>query len=260
MNYNYHAHTTRCHHASGTIEEYVINSINHGVKYLGFSDHAPFIFPDGFESGYRVPVSEAEDYVADISRIREKYKDKIEISIGFEMEYYPSHFKTMLDNVIRFGTEYLILGQHFIYEEHPDGIHVCEKMDNPDDLKSYVSNVVDGIKSGAFTYVAHPDIFNFTGDEKIYIDEMRKICIASRDCNVPLEINFLGIRGNRNYPYAPFWKIASEEKSPVTFGFDAHDPENTFDAKSLEIAKKMVEEYKLNYVGKPTLKKIQEIK
>ncbi len=257
MIYNYHTHTWRCGHASGTEEEYIKRAIECGIKYMGFSDHAPYVFPDGYESGYRVPANEAKCYVDELSLLKEKYKDKIDIKIGFEMEYYPSHFDKMLKNIIEVGGEYLILGQHFIGEEHPGGCYTYSETDSTDTLKEYVAVVTEAIKSGVFTYVAHPDIIRFTGDVIAYKEEMRKICIASREYDVPLEINFLGIRDNRKYPNEAFWEVAGEEKSPVTFGFDAHDILSAYDAASLVKAKEMVKKYKLNYIGKPRLKIVQ---
>lgn len=169
------------------------------------------------------------------------------------MEYFPDYFDEMLKNVISLGGEYLILGQHFINNGHPEGIYTYEKTECVDYLKQYVSEITDAMKHGVFTYVAHPDIINFAGNILVYTEEMRKICIASRKENVPLEINFLGIRGKRKYPNEVFWKIAGEEKAPVTFGFDAHDVKSAFDEESLKTAKKMVKMYNLNYIGKPKL-------
>ena len=39
---NYHTHTTRCGHAEGTEEEYILTALRCGFKVLGFSDHAPW--------------------------------------------------------------------------------------------------------------------------------------------------------------------------------------------------------------------------
>lgn len=258
MTYNLHTHTYRCSHASGTVEEYIKRAISCGIKYMGFSDHMPFICSNGQESSYRVPVSQAKEYFSEISSLREKYKDKIDIKIGFETEYYPLNFKDMLENAVDFGAEYLILGQHYTKEELPDGVHTIVPTDSTEKLRDYVATVVEAIRSGSFTYVAHPDIINFTGAEDVYQEEIRKICIASRECDVPLEINFLGIRDKRNYPNEAFWEIAEKEKSPVTFGFDAHDVESAFDEASLGRAREIVEKYKLNYIGKPKLILLQK--
>ena len=248
MDYNYHTHTFRCSHATGSEEEYIKTAIDGGVKFMGFSDHAPFKFDDGYEALYRVPMDKAQDYFNVIGALREKYKDKINIKIGFEMEYYPTHFAKMLENVLNLGAEYLILGQHFVNEEYPYGTP-SSAASSYEELKDYVSSVVSGIESGYFSYVAHPDIIAFNGNEDLYTKEMRKICVASSKHGIPLEINFLGIRANRTYPKQTFWEIAAQEKSPVTFGFDAHDVESAYDIKSYEKAMAMVNDLGLNYIG-----------
>ena len=42
---NYHTHTTRCNHATGTEEEYVQSALERGLEILGFSYHTPYTFP-----------------------------------------------------------------------------------------------------------------------------------------------------------------------------------------------------------------------
>ncbi len=252
LDYNYHTHTYRCGHATGTEEEYIKRAISCGVKFMGFADHVPLKFSNGYESGFRVPMAKASEYVSTISALREKYKDKIDIKIGFEMEYYPDLFEKMLKDVISFGAEYLILGVHFADAEYPDAVpHSAEPSDSEEKLKTYVNRAVEGMKTGVFTYLAHPDMLNFTGDSSVYREEMRKICVASRESGIPLEINCLGIRDNRHYPNMTFWEIAGEEQCPVTFGFDAHDVLNAYDAESVPKAKEMVKKYNLNYIGRP---------
>ena len=43
---NYHTHTRRCGHAVGEDREYAEAAVQAGLKILGFSDHAPQIFPE----------------------------------------------------------------------------------------------------------------------------------------------------------------------------------------------------------------------
>ena len=81
---NYHTHTTRCHHASDSEEEYIQVAIKNGLKILGFADHTPMPFPDGKigVGHHRMAVSEFSDYVETLLALREKYRDQIEILIG----------------------------------------------------------------------------------------------------------------------------------------------------------------------------------
>ncbi len=258
MDYNYHTHTRRCGHASGTAEEYILRAMENGIRYMGFSEHIPLLFEDGSENiGVRVPVSEARDYVTELLTLREKYRDKIDISIGFESEYYPDCFDTMLADARLWGAEYLILGQHYTKPERPVKTpHAFVATDDASFLEEHTNSVIEAIKTGIFTYVAHPDVLNFTGDSELYKQAARRICRASREYQTPLELNFLGIRGGRHYPNPLFWEIAGQEQSPVTFGFDAHRAIDAYDGESLPKAMALVEQYGLNYIGKPILKRI----
>ena len=93
---NYHTHTTRCGHAVGEDREYVETAIRRGLKVLGFSDHVPMAFPDGRESRFRVPIRQLEEYVTSVLDLRAEYKGDIDVRLGFEAEYYPDLFESML--------------------------------------------------------------------------------------------------------------------------------------------------------------------
>lgn len=254
MDYNFHTHTYRCRHAKDTEEEYIRCAIEGGIRHMGFADHAPLRFADGFESTFRVPVDSAREYCETIAALREKYKGKIELYIGFEMEYFSEMFEEMLANVCSYGAEYLILGQHYYAPEHPHGSHSFQPHSDPADMRAFAASLVEAMGKGVFTYVAHPDMFRYTGDPAVYKEESRRICIAARETDTPLEINFLGIRDNRIYPNEDFWQIAGEEQSPVTFGFDAHDAPAACDRASLPRAMELVEKYNLRYIGMPKLR------
>ena len=53
----------------------------------------------------------------------------------------------------------------------------------------------------------------------------REMIREAKSCNVPLEMNLLGIREDRHYPNSDFWEIVAEENAPVIIGADAHTPE-----------------------------------
>ena len=243
---NYHTHTVRCGHACGTDEEYVRAGIAAGFKILGISDHGPCMFPDGFESGYRVKVAQLPDYFSSLSALREKYADQVELHIGFELEYYPLHYKSMIERIRSTDAEYLILGQHAIFNERPDRMMVARGFDDPALLKEYVDEVCEALTTDSFTYVAHPEVFLFRGPDDLYLEEMRRVCVKARETGTPLEINFLGLRDHRPYPREDFWKMAGEEHVDVIFGSDAHDPNHLDDQYSLKIATEWVERYNLH--------------
>ena len=97
MKANYHTHTARCGHATGTDEDYVLAAIEQGFDELGFSDHVPVPnFPNGFKSGFRMDADQTADYIATLKELKRAYADDIEILIGYEAEYYPALFDEQL--------------------------------------------------------------------------------------------------------------------------------------------------------------------
>ncbi len=257
MTVNLHTHTYRCHHATGTEEKYILRAIKNGIKVLGFSEHAPFVFPDGHQSSYRLQIEDAKDYFKVLNALREKYKDKIKIHIGFEMEYYPLYFKDMYKTAKELGAEYLILGQHAIYNEYPDGRFVTSlHQSSADDLTEYVNCVIEGIKTGKFTYICHPDCIVAIDDMEHYTAQMTRLCNAAKEYDIPLEINFYGIRDNRFYPFDRFWEIAGKVGCKVVYGFDSHDTAAAFDGGSIAAADALVKKYSLILCENPKIVKL----
>ena len=232
MTRNYHTHTYRCRHASGTEREYVEEGIKNGLVMLGFSDHSPYLFPGSYYSRFRMFPEEIAGYYRTLGLLREEYEGRIDIRIGFEMEYYPKHFdetlewmlenEQMLPSGNKAGLQYLILGQHFIHNEY-DG-HEYSGMPSDDEkfLAAYVENVIGGLETGCFSCIAHPDLINYTGPAKIFEKHIRELCQCAKAHKVPLEINLLGLHTKRNYPNPLFWDIAKDTGNNVILGCDAH--------------------------------------
>ena len=94
MLHNYHTHTTRCNHANNSEREYIEIAIQKGMKTLGFSDHAPYLFPfKDYYSSFRMRVDELEEYADTIRSLAKEYEKDIRILCGFELEYYPDYHK-----------------------------------------------------------------------------------------------------------------------------------------------------------------------
>lgn len=226
---NYHTHTPRCTHAVGTEEEYVIAGIEAGLKILGFADHAPYPFDGGFYSHIRMRPEELADYAGSVLALREKYKDQIQIPLGVEIEYFPEFWNEQLAMLRDAGIEYLLLGQH--WSDYGEGIPYNGKpTDREDLLKNYCRSVRQAMQTGVITYIAHPDLFRFTGEDHVYRQHMQSLCRDAKNCGIPLEINLLGIHSGRHYPDRRFWELAAEEGCKVVLGCDAHSPEGLQDA------------------------------
>ena len=80
MLFNYHTHTKRCNHATGEEREYIETAIQGGLKSLGFSDHAPYIFPDGHQSFFRMKQDQLHEYAETVRALAKEYEKDIRVT------------------------------------------------------------------------------------------------------------------------------------------------------------------------------------
>ncbi len=245
MKVNYHSHTVRCHHASGTEREYVEAAIKSGIKVLGFADHTPYPFPEDHVHHFRMRMHEMDSYVNTVLSLKEEYRNDIDIHLGLEVEYFPAYFEQLCKEIADYPIEYFLLAQHCLGNGRNGDFYCSAKTDDPVKLISYCDQVLAGMDTGRFTYLAHPDLPNFLGDPALYDAQMRRICRKAKEISLPLEINFLGLTEGRHYPTDAFWKIAGEEKCDVIFGLDAHHPEHFQLKENLLKAQTIAEKYNL---------------
>ncbi len=244
MTANYHTHTVRCRHADGTEREYIENAVAAGMTAIGFSDHSPYFFKDGYYSHYRMFPEDFPGYVETLLALREEYRGRIDILIGLEAEYYPRHFGQLLDFLKPYPMDYLILGQHFINNEY-DGVYSGDETSDERVLARYTDQVIEAMHTGKYAYIAHPDLLNFTGSEGLYRRHARRLCEEAKALGIPLEINFLGFTCNRWYPREDFFAVAGETGNTVIFGCDAHTPSAIPNAEAFEGCLRLAEKYGL---------------
>lgn len=218
---NYHTHTWRCNHARGTEREYIERAIAAGIRVLGFSDHTPNPFSWNINDGIRMAPEQTEEYFKTIFDLKKEYAADIELHAGVEVEFIPGEFHKLAAYLKDFGCEYIIMGQHYV-----DGVYVRFIPENEEKLHGHIDQILDGLSTGEFLYLAHPDLFVWEGPEDIYLQEMTRLCRGVKALDIPMEYNLLGFRNNRNYPDDRFWRIAAETGNTVILGIDAHDPED----------------------------------
>lgn len=247
---NYHTHTYRCKHATGTDREYVEAAIANGLKVLGFSDHNPMLYPNIIKG--KMAEEELPEYIQSILALKKEYERDIEIFVGLEVEYMEDHFQTQLDLFRKYPLDYMILGQHLAKD-----VMAATATEDVSLLDSYCSRVTAAIETGLFTYVAHPDVVNFKGDPGIYESYMRALCQTAKEHDIPLEINLHGLHTGRYYPSERFWNIAGEENCSAILACDAHSPEEFYALPHVsEQAYRLAERCKLNVVDVIPLKSL----
>ena len=249
MEANYHTHTTRCNHAQGTERDYIEQAISRGLKTLGFSDHSPQVY-DNYVSGFRMRPDQLEEYVETLLTLREEYAGRIELLIGLEAEYYPRYFSRLEQLIHPFAMDYLILGQHFIGNESDGMPPATRPTEDESLLERYVKQTVEGLETGRFSCLAHPDVFNYTGDPKIYRKWYEKLCLRAKELEIPLEMNMLGYATDRHYPNPRFFEIARDVGNDVILGCDAHEPGRVADPAEIERCERFLHDCGINRIVK----------
>ena len=121
----------------------------------------------------------------------------------------------------------MILGQHYL----GNGVNApfCgARSDSVQRLRNYCKQTQEALETGKFLYFAHPDVIWYTGPTEIYEEEMTALCRYCKEIEIPLEINLLGVREDRNYPCEQFWKIAARVGNTVIYGADAHHADHVY--------------------------------
>lgn len=261
MKTNYHTHTTRCNHASGSDEEYVLNAIKGGFTQLGFSDHTPWKFDTTYVSHMRMNLNEFTDYKQSILALKEKYKDLIDIKIGLECEYFRRYMPWLEKFIEDEELDYVILGNHY-FETEELRIYYGTKCNNLDILKDYVHTCIEGMQTGVYAYLAHPDLYMRSRDtwDKDCEWAAETICKAAKENDFILEFNLAGLQMSRQlkrytYPHPEFWKIAAKYGCKVIIGVDAHDARALSNIELYNESKETLEGLGLEIIDQITFRK-----
>jgi len=220
-----HNHTPLCNHAEGEIEEYIEAAIARETKIFGFSDHAPM----DFDPAYRMKFEDMQEYEAKVKNAQQKYKDKITILLGYEVDYLPGH---MDKRVLEADVDYLIGSVHFLEGwgfDNPEFLAKWKEQDVDAVWQKYFDTIETMAKSNLFDIVGHLDlikVFNFMPNKDI-VSIAKNALIAIKESGMVLEINVAGYRKpvKEAYPSLSLLQEAYKLEIPITLASDAHKPE-----------------------------------
>ncbi|OBR64441.1 phosphoesterase [Paenibacillus oryzae] len=250
MKFDLHTHHFRCGHADGSIEDYIKAGIEHGLQVIGISDHSPYFAheEDHPAPGIAMARSEFANYVAEVQRLKEKYRGKIEVLLGVESDYFPDKADVYRAAYKDVPFDYIIGSVHQVsgvsifnrtrWQKLPEIRHVDEK-------KSYYDLIARSAQSGMFDILGHIDAMKgyYPAFSDIQtpeaIDDALRVIAQS---NVSIEINTSGSTKYVGgwYPSDAILERAHYFGVNVTFGSDAHLPSRVGDEWEL-VAKRLKE-------------------
>ena len=203
---DFHIHTAYCDGAD-CAEDIVKEAISKNIKRIGFSGHS-YTF---FDESYCMTESGTKEYKAEIARLKEKYKDKIEILCGVEQDYYSKAPTDGYDYVIG-SVHYLKAdGGYFPIDESADILLAAAKKHYGGDVYALAEDYFETVShiKGA-DIIGHFDLITkFNEVQKLFDEKNERYVAAYKKAvdtlliqNVLFEINTGAIsRGYRTAPY-----------------------------------------------------------
>lgn len=225
-----HVHTSRCGHARGTPEEYVRRAADLGLSAIGFADHLPLT--DREEPTLTMATEDLPDYVEEIRALAGRAPMGIRVYLGIEADYIAGTEEAIARMLARHPFDYVLGSVHFLDDwafDHPGYRDRYEGLDIDAFWLDYFDTLSQAVSSGLFDVVAHPDLakkFDVfpTGDmRELYEDFAQTVARAG----MAVEVNTAGLHKpvGEIYPGKELLEAFRAARVPITFGSDAHAPE-----------------------------------
>ncbi len=230
---DYHMHTPRCHHASGSVSAYAEAALAAGLEEIGISDHSPM--PDTFMDDWRMDAPELADYLREVEEVRDRFAGRLIVRLGLEADFRPGSEAAVADIVEAWPWDYVIGSVHYIADwdfDNPEKIGHWEEIGIEDAYCAYFDLVAASATSGMFDILGHPDLIKKfghrppAGSRRVMAAEENMLQVVKK-AGCALEISSAGLRKpvKEIYPHARIVARAAELSIPFTFGSDAHSPQ-----------------------------------
>lgn len=236
---DYHIHTSLCGHARGTLDELAEAAVSRGMREIGISDHMPLLYMEDAElamSADRLPV-----YVESVLDLKERFRGRLEVRLGIEADYHPGTMEERASMIEQYPFDYVIGSVHAIGDwifDDPRKRHRYEGIDLDAFYTEYFKLNIEMAETGVFDIAGHVDLAKKFGyrPRMDMTDLYGELIERLKKSGMCYEINTAGLRwpADEVYPDPSFVRLGHRAGVPITFGSDAHCPEDI--GRDFEIA------------------------
>jgi histidinol-phosphatase (PHP family) len=237
-------HTPLCGHAVGEPEAYCRHAIQLGLREIGFSDHAPLVAYH--DPSVTMAMADLPKYYRMIEDVRARFAGQLRVKIGLEADYIPGYEDQTRAIIEDYPYDYVIGSVHFIRDwgfDNPAQMNGWKQRDIDEVYQTYYTLLQQSAQSGLFDIMGHVDLVKKFGHRPVsdFKEVVRRTASVFKACGVAIEINTAGLRKpvKEMYPSTDILAIYRETGVPLTFGSDAHQPQDVgcdFD-QALELAR-----------------------
>lgn len=249
---NYHSHCNFCDGRSYP-ENFVRFAISRGFRAYGFSSHSPL----PFETSWNMSRDDMDEYIAEVSRLKEKYRHFIEIYTGLEIDYLDSTYNASIPYFRDLPLDYRIGSVHFL----PLG-EVLEEKDMAcidgdysafahtvdvhfgGDIRLLVCRYFDSemsmVEAGGIDIVGHIDKVymnarrypGFSFDAFWYRKPLSELLDLVEEKRLIVELNTKNLtKKGETYPHWQYLKALRERNIPMMVNSDCHYPDLVNDGR-----------------------------
>ena len=236
MKIDSHMHTILCGHAAGNPCQYVESAASQGLERITFTCHIPLEPAEDFGgSGIRMKKSELGKYRSMVEEAAHRGRELgVDVLYGVEAEVFPDpKIMAKVRKIIESEPFDFVLGSlHHQMPGYHDWLEEHGYYEDPDIIAAYFRHLGEGVRSGLYDSIAHPDVIRIYGtvapfDPRKYQIEIEEFLNALAEKDHCMEVNTSGlIKGVYEVHPAPIiLEWARERDIRLTMGSDAHQPE-----------------------------------
>src|SRR5208283_6033110 len=227
---DYHMHTPLCRHAQGEPAEYAARAVAVGLEEIGFSDHSP-MRRDNFDN-WRMNLDQLDEYAEKVSEARRDFP-QLTIRLALEVDYLPGHEDWIRELAARHPWDYFIGSVHYVSDnwdiDNPAKLSEWNHRDAFEVWTAYFNRLTMAAESRLFEIIGHADLPKKFGHRptRDCTPLYEKFLAAVQKHHCAIELNTAGLRKDCNeiYPSRQILELAFQKGVPITFGSDAHAPE-----------------------------------
>lgn len=258
---NFHSHCTFCDGRSYP-EDFVKSAVSKKMRAYGFSSHSPL----PFETFWNMSKGDMPEYIEEISRLKQKYIDNIEIYTGLEIDYLDETYNASVPFFRDLPLDYRIGSIHFLkwqsplseqnmvtidgfYEHFEEGVKLHFGGSIRKAVEAFFETSMNMIKAGGIDIVGHIDKIYMNGSKhkdfdiraEWYRKPFMKLLDFVAEKGLIVEINTKNLVGKgQTYPHRNSFKELKERNIPIMINADTHYPDLVCDG--YKIAVRMLKE------------------
>lgn len=242
---NLHTHTAYCDGKCST-EEMIKEAIKCNFLSIGISAHGPV----PFASDWNIQPGNVEKYIEEVMILKEKYRERIDIFLGMELDYIPGTGFTEASQSLIKRLDYYIGSVHYLgrlnsgamwevdnsTEELVSGIKESFRGSTRQAVEAYYNLISEMAEKYQPPIIGHIDLIKKNNRDNLLFDEhegwyataAEKCLDTIKNTSSAVEVNTGGMaRGytEEQYPSSFILELIKEKNIPVVINSDAHTKE-----------------------------------